>query len=89
MEFIKFQKSKNKTKKYDAVLRNKETGNINRIAFASRIPLMQQYKDTTGLGLYSSLDHLDKKRRDSFMKRHKCKNADKYTAKWYSCNFLW
>ena len=89
MEFIKFQKSRNKKKKYDAVLRNKETGNINRIGFGSRIPLMEQYKDTTGLGLYSSLDHLDKKRRDNFMKRHQCKNADKYTAKWYSCNFLW
>ena len=89
MEFIKFQKSKNKTKKYDAVLRNKETGNINRIGFGSRIPLMEQYKDATGLNLYSSLDHLDKKRRDNFRKRMSCDTAKKMTARYWSCRFLW
>jgi hypothetical protein len=89
MEFIKFQRSKNKKKKYDALIKNKETGNINRVSFGSRNPLMEHYRDTTGLGLYSSLDHLDKKRRDNFRKRHNCKDALIYTPRWLSCNFLW
>ena len=89
MDFIKFERSKNKRKKYDALIKNKETGNINRIGFGSRLPLMEQYKDTTGLGLYSSLDHLDKKRRDNFRKRHSCDTAKKMTAQYFSCNYLW
>jgi outer membrane scaffolding protein for murein synthesis (MipA/OmpV family) len=89
MDFIRFEKSKNKRKKYDALIKNKETGNINRVGFGSRIPLMQQYKDTTGLGLYSSLDHLDKKRRDNFRKRHSCDTAKKMTGRYWSCSFLW
>ena len=89
MEFIKFQRSKNKKKKYDALIKNKETGNINRVSFGSRNPLMEHYRDTTGLGLYSSLDHLDKKRRDNFRKRMSCDTAKKMTARYFSCNYLW
>ena len=89
MDFIRFERSKNKKKKYDALIKNKETGNIDRVGFGSRIPLMAQYKDTTGLGLYSSLDHLDKKRRDNFRKRMSCDTAKKMTAKYFSCSFLW
>ena len=89
MDFIRFERSKNKKKKYDALIKNKETGNIDHIGFGSRIPLMEQYRDTTGLGLYSSLDHLDKKRRDNFRKRHSCDTAKKMTAKYFSCNYLW
>lgn len=89
MDFIKFERSKNKKKKYDALIKNKETGNINRIGFGSRFPLMGQFKDDTGLGLYSSLDHLDKKRRDNFRKRMSCDTAKDFTGRFYSCNFLW
>lgn len=58
----------------------------------------QHYEDVTGLGLYSYLDHKDKKRRCNFMKRMKAikKKADnsffykdKESALYYSLNFLW
>ena len=87
--FIGFEKSKNKRKKYDALLERKSDKNIKRIGFGSKIPLMEQYQDKTGLGLYSKLNHLDNKRRDNFLKRHDCKNAEKYTPKWFSCEYLW
>lgn len=87
--FVSFKKSNNKIKKYDAILRNKTTGKTRAVPFGSRIPLMEQYKDNTGLGLYSKLDHNDKKRRDNFRKRHDCKNAKKYSSNYFSCEYLW
>tara|TARA_A100001015_G_C14678647_1_gene589810 strand:- start:66 stop:293 length:228 start_codon:yes stop_codon:yes gene_type:complete len=30
----------------------------------------EQYKDSTGLGIYSHLDHMDKTRRSNYYKRH-------------------
>lgn len=48
----------------------------------------QQYKDSTQLKLYSHLDHNDTKRRKSYYARHG-KNAEMYTAKWFSHKFLW
>jgi hypothetical protein len=61
---VQFRKSTNKIKKYDAL-----TPSGKWIAFGS--VLHQQYKDKTGLGLYSHMDHLDKKRRNLYRKRHK------------------
>lgn len=47
-----------------------------------------QYKDTTGLGLYTKYDTLDKKKRDAYYKRHK-KNYGPYSADSLSKRFLW
>ena len=57
----------------------------------------EQYKDTTGLGLYSHLDHNDAKRRLNYRKRHSkilLKNGepaykDKNQPAYYSWRFLW
>ena len=56
----------------------------------------QQYKDQTPLKLYSTMDHGDEKRRNSYRKRHEgcMKNGgrcidDKYSPSWFSYNFLW
>ena len=58
---------------------------------------MQQYKDSTGLGLYSHMDHLDPKRRKSYLSRAKgIRNGkgeitweDPSTANYYSVHYLW
>ena len=85
-----FKKSTRKGKKYMVVAPNGKT-----IHFGSSS--MQQYKDTTGLGLYTYLDHNDEKRRASYLARAKgIKNKkgeltylNKNSANYYSINFLW
>ena len=84
-----FRKSKAKNKKY-AVTYNNKTINFG----DSR---MEQYKDSTGLGLFSSKNHLDPIRRKSYLARAKgIKNKrgeltwkDKASANYYSVRYLW
>jgi hypothetical protein len=57
----------------------------------------QHYKDSTGLGLYSDLDHLDEARRKRYRERHSkilLKDGtpaykNKEQPSYYSYNFLW
>lgn len=57
----------------------------------------QQYKDSTRLGIYSHMDHLDKKRRKDYLRRSKgIKNAqgkltanDPESANYYARRYLW
>lgn len=87
--------STRKGKKYMAILPSGE-----RIHFGSSS--YQQFKDSTGLGLYSHLDHGDKKRRENYFSRHSAgirnkRDALKYewnrsrrvTAKILSHRYLW
>lgn len=84
-----FMKSANKNKKY-AVVYNGKTINFGDSK-------MEQYRDTTGLGLYTSKDHLDPVRRKSYLARAKgIKNAKgeltwkmKSSPNYYSVRFLW
>ena len=56
-KFVKFEKSDRKGKKYNAVLENRETKRQIKVPFGdSNLP---QYKDSTGLGLYSKKDTLE------------------------------
>ena len=58
---------------------------------------MEHYKDQTGLGLYSHLDHNDKLRRQRYLARAQgIKNKqgeytykDPESANYYSVTFLW
>lgn len=58
---------------------------------------MEQFKDSTGLGLYSKYDHGDKERQRRYLARAKgIKNKegkltwnDPETANFYSVKFLW
>jgi len=58
---------------------------------------MEQYKDSTGLGLYSHLNHLDKDRRKRYLARAKgIKNKqgeltwkDPESSNYYSIKYLW
>lgn len=83
---IRFRKSTNRYKKYDAILSDGRIipfGSIKR----SGEPYAQ-YHDSTGLNLYSDYDHKDKKRRYAYFKRHKI-DYPAYSADWFSKMFLW
>ena len=86
-KFLRFEKSHLKTKKYNAVLENRKTKREVRVPFGASS--YEQYKDSTGLGLYSSKNHNDKKRRASYRSRHKNDNLNDYSPGFFSWNFLW
>ena len=88
-DFIGFEKSRTKTKKYDALLRDRRTGQNRRVAFGSRKPLYEQFRDSTGLGLYKHLDHNDKERQRLYKIRHAKTALKKYSPSWFSMKYLW
>lgn len=85
-----FAKSTRKGKKYSVI-----TPSGKKIHFGASN--MEQYKDSTGLGLYSHLDHNDKERRKRYLARAKGikdKNGnltwkDKESANYYAVRYLW
>jgi hypothetical protein len=87
---VEFKKSTRKNKKYAA-----RTPSGNWVHFGDT--RFGQYKDITGLGLYSHLDHKDPKRRVAYRKRHggiKLKSGklavlDREQPSYYSWRFLW
>ena len=85
--FKGFRKSKRKFKKYDAILKNKKTDRISHMPFGDK--RHEQYKDTA-LGLYSSKNHLDEKRRRAYRARHKgYLKKGYYSPSHFSYFFLW
>ena len=85
-EFVKFIKSNSKNKKYDAILKNKKTNRFKTVPFGDK--RYQHYKDTA-LGIYSNLNHLDKKRRRSFRNRHYNNSKNKFSSGYFSYYYLW
>lgn len=72
-KFLRFEKSKTKGKKYDAILQNKETKREVKVSFGAIKPNgvpYPQFKDSTGLGLYSKYNHNDKQRKARYRNRH-------------------
>jgi len=94
-KFERFEKSDKKDKKYIAILKNKETGKEVKIYFGGIRPNgipYEQFRDTTGLGLYSKYDHNDKNRRRLYRNRHSKEKKtfkDFFTPSYYSWFFLW
>ena len=86
---LRFERSKNPKKKYDAILEDVKTKRTQRVPFGSRQPLYQQYKDSTGLKLYSRLDHGDEERRKNYLARHEKTRHKKFSPSWFSWQFLW
>lgn len=84
----RFRKSTKKGYKYDALLRD------GRIVHFGRLPY-QHYMDK--IGLWSKLDHGDKRRRSNYRSRHKgIITADgtpavevKESPAWFALHFLW
>lgn len=87
---VQFKKSTRKNKKYAA-----KTPSGKWVHFGDT--RYQQYRDITGLGLYSHLDHKDPKRRVAYRKRHgaiKLKSGklavlDPEQPSYYSWRWLW
>lgn len=70
-------KIKDNKKKYAVLVKNKETGNINKIKFGA-----VGYQDFT--------QHKDPERRRRFKKRHKCaEKKNKLTPGYWSCKWSW
>lgn len=90
--FKGFEKSKNPKKKYDAILIKKDTKREKRMAFGdSNLP---QYKDSTGKGLYTKKNTLDKNKRRQFRARfsglkQKQDWSKYYTPLYFSWKYLW
>lgn len=95
-KLIGFRKSEVKGKKYDAILKNRVHDNILKyIPFGGIKPngeIYEQYRDSTGLGLYSDYDHGDKNRKRLYRLRHSKEKMSfgKYWSPGYlSWRFLW
>jgi len=92
-ELYKIFKSSAKNKKYSVYVM--KDGKKTLIHFGDT--RYQHFKDSTPLKIYSNLDHNDKERRESYLKRAKgIKNKegnitwnDKNSANYYSVKFLW
>ena len=85
--FIKFQKAKDPLKKYEAIIEDVKTRRRQRVPFGSSA--FQQYRDSTGLKIYSRLDHNDEKRRQDYLARHEKTRHKKWSPSWFSSVFLW
>lgn len=87
-KFIKFQKSKRKNKMYDAIIKRESDNKLFSIPFGDK--RYENYHDKTGLNLYPSLIHGDKKRRENYRKRHKIhlRNCC-YSPSYFSYYYLW
>jgi hypothetical protein len=83
-----FEKSDKQFKKYNAILENKQTGQLTKVGFGDT--LYQQFKDSTGLGLYSNKDHNDPYRRALYRQRHaKDLKTGYWNAGLFSYKYLW
>ena len=82
-----FEKSHLKQKKYDAILENKITKKIKKIPFGDKS--YEQYKDSTGLDLYSHLNQNDKERRKNYLSRHAKDKDNKFSSGYFSAKYLW
>ena len=67
-KIIKFEKSNNKNKKYMAIIKDINTNKIRKIHFGGNG--YEQFKDSTGLGYYSNVNHSDNNRRRNYFSRH-------------------
>lgn len=87
-DFIKFTKSPIKYKKYRAILKNKKTNKLKSLDFGDN--RYEQYKDSTGLDLFTHKNHNDKKRRENYRKRHNVFiKKGFYSPGYFSFYFLW
>jgi hypothetical protein len=89
-KFVRFQKSKAKNKKYSAIIKKKDGDNPREYILNFGDKRYQQFEDTTGLKLYSSLNHFDNKRKDNYHSRHS-KNVKQgiFSPTYFSMEFLW
>jgi hypothetical protein len=86
--FLGFEKSRRKGKKYDAILQNIYTKRTTRVPFGASD--YQHYKDSTGLNQFSYLDHGDRQRRKNYRARHKIHlKKGYYSPSHFAYYYLW
>ena len=84
---VKFERA-TYPKKYNAIIKNKSTGKLVRIPFGA--VGYDQYKDKTGLGLFSSYDHKNTTRRFAYRARHiGTLREDQFSPGYFSYFYLW
>ena len=94
-KLVGFERSHVRGKKYDAILRNKKThkGQRHDRLVIRRVPFgavgYEQYRDSTGKGLYSRVNHGDPKRRRNYRTRHHGENKRKFSSGYFSWKYLW
>jgi len=89
-KFLRFEKSKRKGKKYDAVLQNKQTKREVRVPFGAIG--YEQFRDSTGLGLYTKDNHGDKNRKRNYRSRHSKEIPsfkEFYSSGFFAMRYLW
>ena len=87
-KLLGFKKSQVKGKKYSALIQHKKNERVRKINFGATG--YEHYRDSTGLRLYSHLDHGDKKRRTSYKARHSVYlRKGYYSPSYFSYTFLW
>ena len=84
---VRFERSRTKNKKYDGIIEDRKTKRTQRVPFGQIG--YSQYKDSTGLKLYSRLDHGDEERRKNYLARHEKTRHKKFSSSWFSSRFLW
>jgi hypothetical protein len=86
-KLIGFEISPQKYKKYNAILRHNTTGRLKYVPFGDT--RYQHFRDSTGLNVYSNLDHGDRKRQINYLKRHANTKDNLYSSSYFSSNYLW
>jgi hypothetical protein len=84
---VGFERSNVRGKKYDAILRRKKTRKERRVPFGA--VGYEQFKDSTGKGLYTHVNHGDPKRRRNYRTRHNGENKRKFSSGYFSWKYLW
>jgi hypothetical protein len=91
-KLVGFERSHVQGKKYDAILRNKKT-HKGQMHHLRRVPFgavgYEQFRDSTGKGLYSRVNHGDPKRRRNYRTRHHGENKRKFSSGYFSWKYLW
>lgn len=90
VRLLGFEKSTRRNKKYAGILSNGKKVHFGDSRFG-------QYRDRTGLGLYSSKDTMDPDKREAYKSRHSRILNEfgipfaeiKFTPAWFSMNYLW
>ena len=99
-KLVSIERSPRAQKKYRATIFNPERQRVRHIDFGASA--YEQFKDSTGLGLYTKANHGDAKRRRAYFQRHSAvrtkreaiakereKSGGLYTPKLLSHEYLW
>ena len=84
---VRFKKSNTRYKKYDAIIEDVVTKRQQTVPFGD--VRYSQYRDDTGLGRYTKLNHNDKKRKDDYLARHAKTMTKKFSPSYFAAKYLW